>query len=235
MTKGKLLATYWVFGIISLLTMNINAQPAYKPYFTSFSVMLGRSVPIGSFASMSGTNSGFAKVGLCAEIKSNTSLYPRLAWINSINVSTNAFNQVAYCDDEPNINISTGRHFTGWALTGLALDIPISDSFTPYVSGQIGLLVSSFPDITLKRHIEDENLIINYQMEQTAKPATAIAYGLTVGLKVKLIHLAIRYNYAAPRYNTTLKSGFDSYYLQTIRSTMEVPTGMLQFLMGINF
>ncbi len=235
MQRGIFLTTFWVFGIIALFTININAQSTINPYSTAFSMQLGRSVPIGNFASMSGERAGYAKVGLCADINSATLLIPHLNWSNSINVSTNAFNQTAYSVDDPYVTISTGRHFTCWILSGLAVDISASDKFIAYVSGQIGLLISGFPDIIFKQHYEDSGFILDHKFEQTAKSATSIAYGLSAGIKVKLIHLAIRYNYAVPRYHVTAKSWSASYLTETTRSSMEVPTGMLQFLAGINF
>lgn len=221
--------------MLTIITMGIHAQPADNSHTTDFSIMFGRSVPVGNYASMSGTNSGYAKVGLCADINSTTLLYSRLSWVNSINISTNAFNQIAYCDDEPDLHISTGRHYTGWVLTGLALKIPASDNFTPYASGQIGLLIGSFPDIIMNRHIESEHVVFDSHFEQTAKSATTMAYALAAGVKVKLVHLAIRYYYASPRYQITTKPSVVIYPTKASRSSMEVSTGMLQFLIGVNF
>ena len=141
---------YYFSFIIFLIFIFFNSIFAQENTSTmSFSLYGGAALPQGDFSSTNGEKAGYAKTGFCGMIEGSKYLNESVNWISSISLAINGLDESELENKLSGITISSGNYITTWAMTGVGFETLASPSVKIYGIGQIGLLLSSIPDITL--------------------------------------------------------------------------------------
>lgn len=186
-----------------------------------FSLYGGASLPQGDFGSTSGQKAGYGKSGFCAMIEGSKILSPNIFWSSSVSLSVNSLDETEIQKQLGGIPVSAGRYVTTWIMTGLKFGAPTSENAGIYGIGQIGILFSSFPDITLS--------YMDQSITQTTKPAAAFAYGFGAGVQFDKINIGLRYYTGEPEYKQSASSGEYSG-----SAKVSLPATLLQLMLGIS-
>jgi hypothetical protein len=113
-------------------------------------------------------------------------------------------------------SVTAGSYLTTWGMIGGSIEFPVGSTNKIYVLGQGGLLVSAFPDVTLKYYTAS--------VTQTTKTATAFAYGVGAGIMIEKVNIGLRYYMSEPEYEQTAGSS-------SIKQTL--PASVLNIMVGI--
>lgn len=228
-----------------LLILGSNASAQENTSSMNFSLFGGLSLPQGDFAStdMKNDKAGFAKTGFCAMAEGSKNLNENVLWVSSLSLALNSMDESAlkapssYYD---NYSVSAGNYFTSYALTGIGYETVISPNINIYGVGQIGLLLSSMPEIKTSYIYYSGSYDYSYSNSITSKMGASFAYGFGVGIKVKIFNIGLRYYSSEPEYEQTHKasvttnvSGYSSNYEDSETKKVKKPTTVLQLLVGI--
>lgn len=186
-----------------------------------FSLYGGAALPQGDFSSTNGDKAGYAKTGFCVMIEGSKNIAESINWVSSVSLASNSLDESEMESKLSGISVSSGNYFTTWAMTGVGFETVASTSVKIYGAGQIGLLLSSFPDITLSSG--------GTSITQTTKMGTAFAYGFGVGMIINKINIGIRYYTGEPEYTEKASYGGIS---NTYKA--KLPATVLQLLIGFN-
>jgi hypothetical protein len=186
-----------------------------------FSLYGGASLPQGDFGSTNGDKAGYAKTGFCVMIEGSKNLNESLNWISSVSLALNSLDESEMENKLSGFTVSSGNYITTWVMTGVGFETVASPSVKIYGIGQIGLLLSSFPDIKLSSG--------GTSITQTTKMGTSFAYGFGAGVIITKINIGIRYYSGEPEYEQTA-----SYGNVTGSAKVKMPATVLQLLIGFN-
>lgn len=215
-------STYYfsfVLFLVFILSNNILAQENISPFH--FSLYGGAALPQGDFSSTNGDKAGYAKTGFCAMIEGSKNIAESINWVSSVSLASNSLDESEMESKLSGISVSSGNYITTWFMTGIGFETVASPSVKIYGIGQIGLLLSSFPDITLSSG--------GTSITQTTEMGTAFAYGFGVGVIINKINVGIRYYSGEPEYTETA-----SYAGVTNTFKAKLPATVLQLLIGFN-
>jgi hypothetical protein len=217
----KNLTYYFSFVLFLVFTFSnsIFAQENISPM--RFSLYGGASLPQGDFSSTNGDKAGYAKTGFCVMIEGSKNLNESINWISSISLALNSLDESEMESKLSGVSVSSGNYITTWAMTGVGFETVASPTVKIYGAGQIGLLLSSFPDITLSSG--------GTSVTQTTEMGTAFAYGFGVGVIINKINIGLRYYTGEPEYTEKASYGGIS---NTFKA--KLPATVLQLLIGFN-
>jgi hypothetical protein len=202
----------------------LNAQDESSKFH--FGVFVGLSAPEGDFGSTSSEKAGFADIGFCGMVEGSFEFVPRYYWTTSISLSINSLDVESLQNNLQQIlsgiNIDAGNYTTTWFMTGLGSKMDLSPTIKLYALLQLGLLVPSYPDITLSYGAES--------ITQTTSSNPAFAYGFGAGLNISQFDIAFRYYLSEPEYEQSA-----SYQGEKTLVTVSMPTRIIEILLGYNF
>jgi hypothetical protein len=186
-----------------------------------FSFYGGAALPQGDFSSTSGEKAGYANTGFCVLIEGSKILSESVNWTSSVSLAINSLDESSMENQLSGITVTTDNYITTWVMTGIGFETSASPTVKIYGLGQMGLLLSRFPDITLSYGGES--------ITQTTKTGTAFAYGFGAGVIINKINFGIRYYSGEPEYEQTA-----SYGGVTGTAKVKMPATILQLMLGIN-
>ena len=216
-------STYYlvfVLVLVFILSSNICAQENVTS--KRLSLYGGAALPQGDFSSTNSDKAGYAKTGFCAMIEVSKFLNESINWTSSISLAINSLDESSLEDQLSGMTVTSGSYITTWAMTGIGFEKTVSPTVKIYGLGQIGLLLSSFPDIKLSYGGES--------ITQTTKLGTAFAYGFGAGVIINRINIGIRYYSGEPEYEQSA-----SYSGVSGTAKVKMPATILQLLVGFNF
>jgi hypothetical protein len=200
-----------------------------------FSVFGGAAFPLGDFSSTTANDAGFANTKYCAMIEADKNISEDVYWASSISFAVNGFDKNSLQSSLGNYlavlignnmgfesNVWSGHYTTTWIMTGFGFEVPFSPTIKIYSVEQIGLLISTFPDISF----------VNYNTTGTLTTTTGTAFAteLGVGVIIHNINLGLRYYTGEPYYKQTLAFAGST---ENVRE--DFPVTILQFIIGYNF
>jgi hypothetical protein len=181
---------------------------------------LGASMPIDDFAAVSGKEAGYSKTGFCFMLEGTKPISPIIDWSGSVALSVNGMDVEEMENQMPPLDITAGNYVTTWIMTGLLFGPEAVNDTRIYLSGHLGILFSSFPDITIEYE--------GSSATQTTSMGTAIAFGFGAGIQLQKINFGVRYFSATPSY--TMKA--DGYHGSESAS---LPASVVLLMIGITF
>ncbi len=227
---------YFFSVLFSLLIFcnNAFAQESTSPI--RFSLFGGIALPQGDFGSTTNAKNeykaGFANTGFCAMIEGSKNLNESVMWVSSLSLALNSMDESAiqspYGKD---YKVTAGSYLTSWAMTGIGFETAISSTINIYGVGQIGLLLSSFPEVKVS--------YLSYIDETTTtKMGTSFAYGFGAGVIINKFNIGLRYYSGKPEYEQSTSTVHRSDMGTSTRAStkkVQMPTTVLQLMVGINF
>lgn len=206
---------FLVFSFTNVMFSQENISPM------SFSLYGGVAFPQGDFSGTSGDKAGYANTGFCAMIEASKNLSGTVNWTSSISLAINSLDESSMEDQLSGFTVTTDNYITTWAMTGIGFETIASPTVKIYGLGQVGLLISSFPDIKLSYSGES--------ITQTTKAGTAFAYGFGAGVIINKINLGLRYYSGEPEYEQSA-----SYSGVSGTAKVKMPATILQLLVGFS-
>ena len=204
---------------VFIFPQGIFAQKNITPM--RFKLYAGASLPEGDFSSIHGEKAGYANAGFCGLIEGSKLIGESVTWVSSVSLSSNKLDDGEMERQLNGISVSAGNYITTWLMTGFGFETPASPTVKFYGHGQIGLLLSSFPDITLS--------YMGQSVTQTTSLGTSFAYGFGGGILINNVNLGLRYYTGEPEYvETAGNNGATSTF------KAKLPATVLQLLIGIN-
>lgn len=211
-------------AFLILIPLSINAQDEISKFH--FSVFAGLSLPQGDYGSTSSEKAGFAELGPCASIEGSLEFVQNYYWVSSVSFAINSIDQESLENNLqsliPGTTVEAGDYSSTWFMTGLGSDMSLSLSINLYVLLQLGLLLPSYPDITLSNSGES--------IKQTTKSNTAFAYGFGAGITISQFNIGFRYYRGEPKYEQSAV-----YQGVTSNVNVELPTMIFEIMLGYNF
>jgi len=211
-----------------------------------FSLFGGIALPQGDFGSTVRDNdkAGFAKTGFCAMAEGSKNLNENVLWVSSLAFALNSADESAMKDPSDywdEYSVSAGNYLTSWAMTGIGYETVISPTINLYGIGQLGLLLSSVPDVKISANNSNDMGSTTITSNITSKMGTSFAYGFGVGIKVNKFNIGLRYYSSEPEYEQTYKqsktivySGISHTGENSETKKVQMPASVLQLLFGIN-
>ncbi|MDP3683406.1 MAG: hypothetical protein Q8S01_05685 [Ignavibacteria bacterium] len=231
---------YFFSVLFSLIIFGNNAFAQESTSSMHFSLFGGIALPQGDFGStvIDYDKAGFAKTGFSAMVEGSKNLNENVLWVSSLSLALNSMDESAMKNRDSfyeEYNATAGSYLTTWAMTGIVYETAISPSINIYGVGQIGLLLSSVPEVK----ISGSNYYGPFTENITSKIGTSFAFSLGGGVKINKINIALRYFSGEPEYEQTYKGDvltvIDGYYTITDSKTEKTkkPASVLQLLVGI--
>lgn len=220
MNKSSYLLRLGLF-LVFMFSNVLFAQEITSPF--KFSLYGGASLPTGDFSSTAiAEKSGYATTGFCAMIEGSKEFGETINWISSVSLAINGFDESTLESQLGGLSVSADNYITTWIMTGAGLETPLAPMVNFYALAQIGLLVSSVPDITISYGGES--------ITQTTNTGTAFAYGFGAGIKITKLNIGMRYYSGEPEYEQTA-----SYNGVTGTNKIKLPASIIELLVGLNF
>lgn len=210
--------------LISFFTFNnIDAQISEKSGIPVFKVLGIFSVPQGEFSKINTEKSGFATLGFGAAAECDFSIAENWWWTSTISVIVNGMDESAFDNYMQNFGMdlqSAGSYTNYWLLSGISVGTEIYPNTILYMVLQAGLLISNFPDFSVRFG----NLTIN----QTTSTANAFGYCVGIGTKIKHIDVVMKFYGGEPEYEQVATAG-------NIQSKVKIklPISAIQIMAGI--
>ena len=216
-----------LFVLLITLTVTLVAQDEPENMEKMrISLFGGASLPQSDFGSTSSQKSGFAKTGFCAMLEGSKRMDQSLNWTSSVSLSINGTDEAVLQSQAQQVfgsgtTVTAGSYVTTWVMTGLKFESPTSSTGGIYAMGQIGILFSSFPDMTFSNS--------GSSITQTASLATAFAYGFGGGFQTEKVNIGLRYYTGEPEYEQSVSgSGISG------SAKVKLPATVLQLMLGVN-
>ncbi|MFA6598133.1 MAG: hypothetical protein WCS69_10450 [Ignavibacteriaceae bacterium] len=210
---------YYFFVICCFLPGVLTAQENAPSM--NFSIYGGAALPQGDFSGTTGDKAGYAKTGFCAMVEGAKSLNESVNWVSSISLALNSMDETTIENQMSGPSVSAGSYITTWAMTGVGFETVASPTVKIYGVAQLGLLLSSFPDVTISYG--------GVSVTQTTKMGTAFAFGFGAGVLINRFNIGLRYYTGEPEYEESASYG-------GISSTVKVklPATILQLMVGFS-
>lgn len=206
--------------VVILLSSSVFAQDEKPP--VRFSLSGGIVMPQGDFGSTSGEKGGYASTGFGGMLEMSKNMNENINWVTSVSMDINSMDANTMTNQWGHGTVTAGNYVTTWVMTGIGIESVASPTVKVYGVGQIGLLFSSFPDITLSSG--------GQSITQTAKLANAFAFGIGAGLMINKLNVGLRYYTAEPEYEQSA-----TYMGYTGTAKVKMPAAVLQLMLGVNF
>jgi len=227
---------YFCSVLFLLLILGSNASAQESTSSMHFSLFGGIALPQGDFGSTVRDNdkAGFAKTGFCAMAEGSKNLNENVLWVSSLAFALNSADESAMKDPSDywdEYSVSAGNYLTSWAMTGIGYETAISPTINIYGTGQIGLLLSSVPDVEASSGYSASSFKV------TTKMGTSFAYGFGGGIKINKINIGIRYYTGEPEYEESEVYSYSTAgYSSSSTDTRKVqrPATVLLLMIGIN-
>ena len=225
---------YLFLVIISIsIFFSISYAQEVNPYM-HFSIFGGAAFPVGDFSSTTAIQSGYANTGYCAMIEADKNISQDIYWTSSASLAINEIDQNGIENSsggiigglEMPVN-SSGNYTTTWIMTGFGFELTVSPSIKIYGTGQIGLLISSYPSISASQN----GLFITVN----SKTGTSFADQLGSGIIINKINLCLRYYAGDPFYKFTINSSSENLTFTNNLGRRDFPITLLLFMIGYNF
>ncbi|MDP3148905.1 MAG: hypothetical protein Q8N83_07220 [Ignavibacteria bacterium] len=218
--KNSMCSVRFLLFIVLLFSNSIFAQEETSPL--RFSLLGGVVLPQGDFGATSGEKGGYASTGFGGMIEMSKNLNENVNWVTSVSLDMNSIDDNTMESQWGGGTITGGNYVTTWAMTGIGFESAASPTVKVYGVGQVGLLFSSFPDITMSSG--------GVSITQTTTMGTAFAFGFGGGIKIDKINIGLRYYTGEPEYEQTA-----TYMGVTGTAKVKMPATVLQLMLGINF
>jgi len=206
--------------VLLFISSSVFAQDEPAPL--RISLFGGMALPQGDFSATSGEKGGYAKTGFGGMLELSNTLSERANWVTSVALNVNSIDEATMTSQWGQGTITGGKYVTTWAMTGIGFESAASPTVRVYGVGQLGLLFSSFPDITM--------FYGGQSITQTTKMGTAFAFGFGAGLIINKLNVGLRYYTGEPEYEQTA-----TYMGVTGTAKVKMPATVLQLMIGINF
>lgn len=179
-------------------------------------------MPQGDFGSTSGEKGGYASTGFGGMLEMSKNMNNNINWVTSVSMDINSMDAATMTNQWGQGTVTAGNYVTTWVMSGIGIESAASPTVTVYGVGQIGLLFSSFPDITLSSG--------GQSITQTAKLANAFAIGFGAGFIINKFSVGLRYYTAEPEYEQSA-----TYMGYTGTAKVKMPAAVLQLMVGVIF
>jgi hypothetical protein len=231
--KYSIFYSFLILLSISLFCSRTYAQEDSRLlHFTFFG---GAAFPLSDFSSTTANNAGFANTGYCVMIEADKNISKDVYWASSISFAVNGLNKNSLQSSMGTSlailignnmgfvsNVWADNYTTTWIMTGFGFEMPVSSAIKIYSVEQIGLLISTFSDISFSNYNTSGTL--------TTKAGTAFAAELGAGAIIDNINIGLRYYAGEPYHRQTLTFSGST---EDIRE--EFPVTIVQFIIGYNF
>ena len=200
-----------------------------------YSIFAGMSLPLSDFSSTTVSDVGFANPGFSAMFEADKNINKNVYWASSISLAVNHLAKYPLQSSLGNnlallignnmgfqSNVSAGNYTSTWIVTGFGFEILASPAVKIYSVEQIGLLISTFPDISFT----------NYNTSGVITTTTGTAFAAELGAGIIIIdhiNIGLRYYTGEPYYKQTL-----TFSGSTENVKEEFPVTILQFMIGYN-
>lgn len=218
--KNSMCSVRFLLFVVILLSNSIFAQEETSPM--RFSLLGGIVLPQGDFGSTSGEKGGYASTGFGGMLEMSKNLNENINWVTSVSLDMNSIDDNTMTNQWGHGTVTGGNYVTTWTMTGIGVESVASPTVKVYGVGQVGLLFSSFPDITMSSG--------GQSITQTAKMGTAFAFGFGAGLIINKLNVGLRYYTGEPEYEQTA-----TYMGVTGTAKVKMPATVLQLMIGFNF
>ena len=226
---------YFYSILFLLLISGSNAFAQENTSSIHFSLLGGLSLPQGDFGSTANAKNedkaGFANTGFCAMVEGSKNLNESIMWVSSLSLALNSMDESVGRSRYSEEKATVGSYLTSWAMTGIGYETAISPTINIYGTGQIGLLLSSVPDVEASSGYSASSFKV------TTKMGTSFAYGFGGGIKINKINIGIRYYTGEPEYEESEVYSYSTAgYSSSSTDTRKVqrPATVLLLMIGIN-
>ncbi len=180
--------------------------------------------PQKDFSSKSGKTAGFAENGYGGSLDFDVPLIKNISWIIGLAVSQNELKTNSKSEEEKR------NYIVGMISTGSRLRILFFTESDFYVIGQVGLLVSKYPD----RSYTNDSYYNYYKSELKSDLALGFVYGGGFGFRTGVLDIGVRYFVSKPEYK------FKSYHEDSSGSyssevKVKLPYTALFLVAGLRF
>ncbi|QQS34818.1 MAG: hypothetical protein IPM56_11160 [Ignavibacteriales bacterium] len=210
-----------VFFFTCIISITLFAQHEREYSQIKLRLSTGLSIPMGDFASVSGEKAGLATPGLLGMLELTQPMSEILDLTLLTAVAHNGLN--VYKIEESlsqfisPVFVNSCSYYTTWVLPGLQLSHATFENTRIYLSGNLGLLFSSFPDITIRYQEETAT--------QEYKSNLALGFGLGAGFQYHFVNAGVRYLTGTPKIKTNPENG----------QSADVPISVLLVVIGVTF
>jgi hypothetical protein len=135
----------------------------------------------------------------------------------------NSVDETAIENQLSGFTVSSGSYLTTWTMTGVGIETVASPTVKIYGLAQIGLLLSSVPDLTISSSY-------GTSVTQTTKMGTALAYGFGAGVLINRFNIGLRYYTGEPEYEHSVS--FNGGNSTTAKE--KSPTTVLEVMIGFS-
>lgn len=200
------------------------APPA--PFLTKTSFFLGGgiAVPIGEFASTTSNSGGAAKAGFSLAGDLRIPLGGQAFALLAGTFSSNPLDVDALRDalgSPSDLSISAGNWLSIAPFAGLGIIIPVSEGTGFLLSGKLGVLFGTSPEIRLSSG--------GASATQGSASASAVAYGFSAGIMTsQKFSICVQLQSGQPKYSVTASGSGGS-----LSSELEQSMSILQIIVGL--
>lgn len=187
----------------------------------------GAGIPVGDFASTTGSSAGGAKIGFSGGMDFRLAFSDYVNWSASLNVSLSSLDEQALrATFGAPTSLSAGSWTTIWALTGLGFRETVAPQIKFFSNGEIGALIGSSPEYSVSGYVGSQFISIS----QKSSTAISFAYSVRAGLEISNFLLGVGYFAGKPKYDVTATGGGLS-----SSGSFEQSTSIIQVYTGIVF
>lgn len=179
-------------------------------------------IPTGDFGGTDGEEAGFAKTGFGIMAEHRKLFNDSFGLFSTLALNINSVDEEGIESAMPNLSISADNYTQFWVMTGVGFETTNNPDASFYGMAQIGVLFSSFPDVTYTSGLTS--------VTQETDAATAFAYGVGIGARFKMLNIGLKYYMSKPEYTQSGSDNGVSY-----ETTMSLPVSILQLAVGVNF
>lgn len=173
---------------------------------TLFTLQGGVAIPLGEFASTTGNAGGAASTGFSFGGELKVPIGRSAFWLLSGTFSFNSMDESAIRSSlglPSSVSVDAGNWISITPLTGVGVIIPVSETLGLQLSGRLGLLIGTSPELNLS----DGSTSIS----QSSASATAFAYGFAAGiLTASNFSIVAQFQSGKPKYTATASGGGSS-------------------------
>lgn len=191
---------------------------------TLFTIQGALVVPLGEFASTTGSNGGAAKTGFGFGADLKVPLGGPAFWLLTGTFSFNALDEAAVRSTyglPSSVTVDVGNWVSITPMTGLGVIIPVSETLGFQLSGRLGLLIGSTPEMSLSSG--------SGSVSQGSSSATSFAYGFSAGILTSSnFSIVAQFQSGQPKFTVTATGGGSS-----ISGDFEQSMSLIQIALGV--
>jgi hypothetical protein len=181
----------------------------------------GLSMPMGDFKAVTGEKAGLATPGLVGMLEVTKPISEIIDITLSVTFAHNDMN-VYKIEEELSkiispVFVNSASYYTTWIMTGVQLGHDSFEDSRFYLSANLGLLFSSFPDLTVKYQ--------GQSLTQKTESGMTFGFGFGAGMQYDFLNVGIRYLAGTPKVEDSIGNSAD----------VKVPVSVLLLMLGITF